>query len=183
MCDSRPQACCWRFFAGVVASLCLALGPRLQAAEAQPAEYQVKAAYLYNFITFTEWPANAGAELTVCVYGPDPFGPDLDALSGKRAAGRSIKVARITTVELLDSCQVVFLAREVISNLPRILDQVRGKTMLTIADSPGAARDGVAINMVNEADRVAFEVNLPAVHAQGLNLSFQVLRLASEVLN
>jgi hypothetical protein len=160
----------------------LACAPGLQAAEAQLTEYQVKAAYLYNFITFTEWPANLGGDLTLCVYGPDPFGADLDTLGGKIVSGRALVVVRVTTVDLLDSCQVVFLTREVMSNLPRILDQLRGKTTLTIADSDGAARDGVAINMRNEADRVAFEVNLAAVHGHGLNLSFQLLRLASEVL-
>jgi hypothetical protein len=179
----RRQATGWRRFAGVLVSSYLWFCPGLQAAEAQLAEYQVKAAYLYNFITFTEWPASLGADITLCVYGPDPFGADIDTLEGKNVGGRTLNVTRVTTVELLDSCQVVFLTREVISNLPRILDQVRGRTTLTIADSPNAVRDGVAINMRNEADRVSFEVNLTAVHEQGLNLSFQLLRLASEVLN
>jgi hypothetical protein len=179
----RLQASQWRRAAGLVTGLCLLLCQSLQAAEAELAEYQVKAAYLYNFITLTEWPESMGADLRLCVYGPDPFGADLDALQGKSVGGRTLRVTRVTTVELLDSCQVVFLAREVMSNLPRILDELQGNTTLTIADSPGAVREGVAINMLNEADRISFEVNLPAVHGQGLNLSFQLLRLASEVLN
>jgi hypothetical protein len=168
---------------GALVGLCLAFACGARAADAELAEYQVKAAYLYNFIAFTEWPAAMGGDLTLCVYGPDPFGGDIDSLQGKNVGGRTLAVTRVSTVELLDSCQIVFLSREVMSNLPRILDQLRGKTTLTIADSPGAVRDGVAINMRNEADRIAFEVNLVAVHAQGLNLSFQLLRLADEVLN
>lgn len=179
----RRQALRWRRAAGLALACCAALAPGLRAAEAGLAEYEVKAAYLYNFISFTEWPAATGAELTLCVYGPDPFGADIDALGGKSVGGRTLVVARVTTVELLDSCDVVFLAREVMSNLPRILDELRGQTTLTIADSPGAVRDGVAINMRTDTDRVAFEVNLEAVHGQGLNLSFQLLRLADEVLN
>ncbi len=180
--DKTQVPCCGRF-AGVVFCLCLVFPAGLHAAEAEIAEYQVKAAYLYNFISFTEWPANTGAELKLCVYGPDPFGMELDALYGKNVGGRSLVIARVTTVELLDSCQIVFLTRDVISNLPRILDELRGQTVLTIADSPGAVRDGVAINMLQAAGRVSFEVNLEAAHEQGLNLSFQLLRLATEVLN
>jgi hypothetical protein len=166
-----------------MAGLCLAFAPGLRAAQAELAEYQVKAAYLYNFIAFTEWPATVGAELTLCVYGPDPFGADIDALDGKNVGGRRLVVTRVTTVEALDSCQVVFLTRDVMSNLPRILDRLRDNTTLTIADTPGAVRDGVGINMLDDVDRIAFEVNLEAVHGQGLNLSFQLLRLATEVLN
>ncbi len=180
----RPdrQASGWRRVANALA-LCLAVCPGLEAAEAPLTEYQVKAAYVYNFIAFTEWPDEVGSELNLCVYGPDPFGAEIDTLRDKSIGGRRLAVTRVTTVELLGSCQVVFLTREVMSNLPRILDELRGGTTLTIADSPGAARDGVGINMRDEADRIAFEVNLDAVHGQGLNLSFQLLRLAREVLD
>jgi hypothetical protein len=178
----RLQARTWRRRTGALALWCLLLCGGGHAAAAELTEYQVKAAYLYNFITLTEWPASTG-DLTLCVYGPDPFGADLDALQGKSIGGRTLLVTRVSTVELLSSCQVVFLTREVMSNLPRILGELRGHTTLTIADSPGAVRAGVAINMLSDADRVSFEVNLPAVHGQGLNLSFQLLRLASEVLN
>ncbi len=181
------EGCCqsqsWRRFAAAACLLCLAFCAGVRAAEPELTEYQVKAAYLYNFISFTEWPADTAAELRLCVYGPDPFGTEIDALHGKNVGGRTLVVARVTTVGRLDSCQIVFLSREVVSNLPRILDELRGQTVLTIADSPGAVQDGVAINMRNDASRVSFEVNLGAVHRQGLNLSFRLLRLATEVLN
>jgi hypothetical protein len=177
------QSPCWRRLLYGAFWLCLALAPALHAAEAELTEYQVKAAYLYNFITFTEWPAGTDGELRLCVYGPDPFGADIDVLQGKSVGGRTLLVSRVSSVELLDSCQVVFLTREVIGNLPRILDRLRGLTTLLVADSPGAARAGVGINMRNDADRIVFEVNLEAVHVQGLNLSFRLLQLAVEVLN
>jgi hypothetical protein len=178
----------WRRFSKFACASCLAVASLFcqlaHAADAPVSEYQVKTAYLYNFITFTEWPAGTGVELRLCIYGPDPFGDNIDALQGKAVVdGRTLAVARITTVELLDSCQIVFLSREVISNLPRILDQLRGKATLIVADSPGAMREGVGINMLNDGDKVSFEVNLNAVHAQGLNLSFRLLRLAAEVVN
>lgn len=179
----RRQAVLRRRAVAAVIGLCLAGCNCLLAADAELGEYQVKAAYLYNFITFTEWPAATGEGLQVCVYGPDPFGADLDALQGKVVGGRALAVARATTVELLDDCHVVFLTREVIGNLPRVLDRIRGRPVLTIADSVGAARQGVGINMRNDTDRIVFDVNLEAVHAQDLNLSFRLLRLAEEVIN
>lgn len=168
--------------AGIVCGLYCASLPPLLGAETVLAEYQVKAAYLYNFISFTEWPRTPDTELRLCVYGPDPFGVELDALHGKKVGGRKLTVVRISTVELLDACHAAFLASDVISNLPRILDRLRDRAVLTIADSPGAALQGVAINMRKAGDRVVFDVNLAAVHAQGLSLSYRLLRLAEEVI-
>lgn len=177
----RRQRRSWGRALGLVVALHgFALQP-LSGAEEVLAEYQVKAAYLYNFISFTEWPAQADTELQLCVYGPDRFGADLDALAGKGVGSRTLSVARISTVDLLDPCDAVFLTREVISNMPRVLDQLGNRPVLTIADVPGAPPQGVGINMRNEAGRVVFDVNLDAVHAQGLNLSFRLLRLADEV--
>src|SRR5690606_23153749 len=86
--DTRRQASRGRRLAGVVATcLCLLFCAQPRAADAELAEYQVKAAYLYNFITLTEWPAAIGANLPLCVYGPDPFGDDIDALAGKNVGG------------------------------------------------------------------------------------------------
>jgi hypothetical protein len=174
----------WRSWVRAVCLACGLCASLLQpafAAEDALAEYQVKAAYLYNFISFTEWPANTGAELQLCVYGPDPFGAELDTLAGKSVGRRTLTIARLNTVDLLDTCDAVFLTRDVISNMPRILDQLGARPVLTIADKPGPAPQGVAINMRNAAERVVFDVNLDAVHAHGLNLSFRLLRLAEEV--
>ncbi|MGV3591611.1 MAG: YfiR family protein [Gammaproteobacteria bacterium] len=178
----RRQWRSWGRVAGLVCGLYCAALPPLFGAETALAEYQVKAAYLYNFISFTEWPETPDTELRLCVYGPDPFGDELDALHGKGVGGRRLTVVRISTVELLDGCHAAFLTSDVISNLPRILDQLRNRSVLTIADSPGAAVQGVAINMRKAGDRVVFDVNLDAVHAQGLSLSYRLLRLAEEVI-
>lgn len=178
----RRQRRAWRRAIGFAFALCCSVWQPVSGADDALDEYRVKAAYLYNFISFTEWPEFPGDELQLCVYGPDPFGAELDALAGKSVGGRTLTIARISTVDLLDSCHAVFLTRDVISNMPRILDRLRARPVLTMADSPGAALQGVGINMRNEADRVVFDVNIDAVHAQGLNLSFRLLRLAGEVV-
>lgn len=178
----RRHCRAWSRALGFVCVLCCVVLQPVSGAEPALDEYQVKAAYLYNFISFTEWPALDGDELQLCVYGPDPFGEELDALAGKSVGRRTLTIARISTVDLVDTCHAVFLTHDVIGNVPRILDRVRARPVLTIADSPGAALQGVGINMRNEGDRVVFDVNIDAVHAQGLNLSFRLLRLAEEVV-
>lgn len=145
------------------------------------AEYRLKAAFLVNFVSFTEWPAGLGHTLNLCVYGPDPFGPDLDKLQGRSAAGRSLAVRRANSVDALGNCQIVFITQPVISNLPRVLDHLRGKPVLIVADSPEGARRGVIINMTTEQNKILFEVDLGVAHENGLILSSKLLRLAKEV--
>ena len=145
------------------------------------AEYRLKAAFIYNFVSFTEWPAGLGNVLNLCVYGPDPFGEDLDQLQGRSVAGRSLAVRRINSVDALGNCQIVFITRPVIGNLPRVLDHLRGKPVLTVADSAGVAREGVALNTGTEHSKIIFEANLGAARDNGLILSSKLLRLAKEV--
>lgn len=157
------------------------LGCASQAAADTLAEYRVKADFLFNFIAFTEWPADVASPLNVCVYGPDPFGAELDRFQGRTIGGRSLAVARISRAEDLEICQIVFTTRPAIDNLPRVLDAVNGKPVLTVADSPGAMRQGVAINMGTRQARVTFEANLAAARGNRLNISSKLLNLASEV--
>lgn len=145
------------------------------------AEYRVKAAFLVNFAGFTEWPAAVGSTLNLCVYGPDPFGADLDKFQGKGIGGRSLVVTRVDSVDELGACQAVFISRGVIGNLPRVLDSLSGKPVLTVADSPGAMHQGVVLNMGTKQRKVTFEANLAAARGNGLNLSSKLLSLASEV--
>lgn len=144
-------------------------------------EYRLKAAFLYNFISFTEWPATLGNSLNLCVYGPDPFGKEIDKLQGRRVAERSLAVQRVNSVDGLGNCQIVFITRPVISNLARVLDALKGKPALSVADTPGAARDGATLNMGTEQNKILFEANLGTAHNNGLALSSKLLRLAYEV--
>lgn len=158
--------------------------PPAPLSDAVPQEFQVKAAYIYNFLTFTEWPITSAAVLNFCLYGPDPFGIALDtALTDKSISGRSLSLSRVNTVEQLTDCHIVFVSSDVSSNLPRVLDALADRDVLTIADSEGATAAGVIFNMTKEGDRISFAVNLRAAHQRGLNISYRLLRLAAEVVN
>lgn len=166
--------------AAAALALC-AWAPAARAADALP-EYRLKAAFLYNFALFTEWPAGVGATLQLCVLGTDPFGGELDGLQGKAVGERSLAVQRKTGIDGLKGCQIVFVAPAAVAQLPRVLDALEGQAVLTVADSAGAARQGVALNMAVNQNKVTFEANLKAARAAKLNLSSKLLRLATEVI-
>lgn len=162
--------------------VCLSLGwfaPVAQAADLP--EYRLKAAFLYNFALYTEWPAEVGGTLNLCILGQDPFGVDIDELQGKAAGARAIAVQRRAVGTSLGGCQIVFIAASAMPGLPRVLDGLRGQAVLTVADSPGAARQGVMINMAVANEKITFEADLRAARTARLELSSKLLRLATEV--
>ena len=144
-------------------------------------EYRLKAAFLYNFALFTDWPSDVGPTLNLCIYGHDPFGPEIDGLEGKAVGDRHIAVHRSTTLESLRVCQVVFVAASPAGGLPRVIASLRDAAVLTVADSPGAVDQGAALNMSVVNGRITFEANLEAARSAKLNLSSKLLRLATEV--
>jgi hypothetical protein len=145
-------------------------------------EYRLKAAFLYNFAVFTEWPAQIGGTLNLCIYGSDPFGTEIEPLNGKKVADRSLAVQRKTQLQALKSCQIVFLAAAESAQLQRVLESVRGLAVLTVTEAPGAVRQGAALNMSVSQGRVSFEANPAAARASQLELSSRLLRLATEVV-
>lgn len=150
-------------------------------AQALP-EYQLKAAFVYNFASFTEWPSTVGSTLNLCIYGHDPFGPEIDGLNGKSIGARSLVVSRKNQSEALKACHIVFISAPDIHQLPVLLAGIQGLPVLVLADSPGAVRQGVTINMKMAQGRVTFEANLGAARTAGLGLSSRMLRLATEVI-
>ena len=168
----------WRCWVSTLMLLLIAPGA---SADELP-EYRLKAAFLYNFALFTEWPADVGSTLTLCVVGIDPFGKELDALQGKAVGARSLALQRRDSQEPITGCQLLFVAQSAISSLPRLLDELRASPVLTVADSPDAARQGVMLNMAVAASKVTFEANLVTARAARLGLSAKLLRLATVVL-
>ncbi|WP_298232985.1 YfiR family protein [uncultured Azohydromonas sp.] len=162
-------------------SVLSAVGMALAAHGGELPEYRLKAAFLYNFAAYTEWPAEVGSTLNVCIYGADPFGIEAAALNGKRAGARTLAVHRRTQAETLKGCQVVFIANAGSETVRRVLDVLRGLPVLTVADTPQALQHGVALNMNLSQERVTFEASLRAAREARLELSSRLLRLATEV--
>jgi hypothetical protein len=164
--------------AGLIAAVCACL-PAPSAAN--PAgEYEVKAAFLYNFARFVEWPAQGHSQpnvLTLCILGGNPFGSDIDALAGKSVGQATLQVRRIG-IEQASACQIVFISSSEGPRLESELAQMRGRPVLTIADSPGFSERGAVINFYLDQGKVRFEINIDAAQRSGLTISSQLLRLA-----
>lgn len=152
------------------------------AAQTQPEEYQIKAAFLYNIIQFVEWPADelaAHENMTICIFGKNPFGPFLDSIVGKKAWGKNLLLSRINNPQQAGHCQVVFISPSDKNALPVVLNAVRGLHVLTIGDTEGFSEQGVIINFfMAENNRIRFEINKEASRTAGLKISSHLLKLA-----
>ena len=158
----------------------------LHAQNAKPTDYDVKAAYLYNFGRFVEWPAQVtttkSGHFTVCVLGQDPFGPSLDStLAGETIGGKSIVARRISSPQESDDCRILFLSPMEGGHLKKIVAELDKKAVLTVSDIPQFAQLGGMIQFVLEGKRVRFEVNLAATQRAGLTLSSELLKVATTV--
>jgi hypothetical protein len=173
-----------RLLTALVLAWALLVIPGAGAQSPKPTDYDVKAAYLYNFGRFVEWPAKAAPDgsFTVCVLGQDPFGPTLDAtLSGETIGGKSVVAKRISGPEESGSCQILFLSLTEGSHLNKIISTVNKEPVLTVSDMPQFAQRGGMIQFVLEGKKVRFEVNLTATQHAGLTLSSELLKVATTV--
>jgi hypothetical protein len=145
-------------------------------------EYQVKAAFLYNFARYVEWPEDAAPAFRICVLGDDPFGATLpDAVRDKRVRERPVEVAHPDPGDLA-GCHLLFVAASEAPLLPRLLAGVGGAHVLTVGESEGFTRAGGMIRMRIEENKVRFDVNLEAAQRVGLRISSQLLKLATQVI-
>jgi hypothetical protein len=149
-------------------------------------EYQLKAAFLFNFAKFVDWPptafASSRAPIHFCLLGKDPFGSSLDALiQGKRINDREMDVRRVKKLGDIRVCQVVFIGSSGDMPLSEVFDSLKGGLAVTVGDSADFARRGGEIQLFLEDGRIRFSVNVDAVQRAGLTISAKLLALATIV--
>jgi hypothetical protein len=154
-------------------------------AQGQPAasgEYLVKAAFLYNFAKFVDWPPSAfkndSAPLTLCILGRDPFGEALDSIRDKTVKGRPLSIRRISRVEDAGECHILFISPSEKGDLKQVLNALKNAAVLTVSEIEGFGNSGGMINFVMAEKKVQFEINPDAAHRGGLRISSQLLKLA-----
>ena len=161
------------------APLCAAQTPRAT-------EYEVKAAYLYNFGKFVNWPSNAAAggadDFVICVLGQDPFGASLQrTVAGERVGGKRVTAKHISTKEDGSHCQIIFISASEQARLKQILTDLVPSNALTVSDMADFTVRGGMIQFVMRDNKVRFEVNLAAAERAGINLSSELLKVAVDV--
>ena len=166
------------------ALLVLALCGLAAEAHAQEAVYhdeEVKAAFLYHFATFVQWPETEQADepFTIAVLGADEIASKLEGvLPGRTIQGRPMAVQRLRSIDEVSDAAVLFIGGELNAELPRLIDNVADRPLLVVTDAPGALRDGAMINFQVVDRRVRFEISLPAAERAGLQLSSRLLSAA-----
>ena len=152
------------------------------------AEYQVKAAYLFNFGQFVEWPVQAydspNAPFVIGVVGDDPFGKILDdVVAGESLGGHAFVVRRFRSPKDIAACHILFIGRNEASRLDETLQLLKGRSVLTVTDISGAESHGAMIVLVNDRNRIRMRINVAAAKSSNLEISSKLLRPAEVVGN
>jgi hypothetical protein len=146
-------------------------------------DYMVKAAFLVNFIHFTNWPDGPDAQMPVLigVVGEDIFNGELERIAAASKT-RSLSVVHVAQVEDCDKCQVVYLSTRDKSEALREMTLLKDRGILVVGDRPDLAHWGACIAFAPVEGRMRFIINLRAVKARGLQLNSQMLKLAIELI-
>ena len=124
------------------------------AGQTLPGEYDVKAAFVYNFLNFIEWPSRSAADarkITVCIAGDLPVAAPFDDLNNQELMGKQLTVNRLARLTNIRECQVLFIAPSEARRLPAIIDAAKRAGTLTIGDTEGFAQRGVIINFIGSS--------------------------------
>jgi hypothetical protein len=155
-------------------------------AQDSPTEYQVKAAYLLNFLKFVEWPGDALAEThghwVIGIVGENPFGDGLSqVMTGKTVQGHELEVRQFRPGEDLHACHVLFISASEKKRLPSTLAALNGSSVLTVGDMDHFIESGGMIQFVMEEKRVRFAIDVSASSRARLKVSSKLLSLARAV--
>jgi hypothetical protein len=180
--------CEWRF-ACLVALLLAAHFPlvdRAVCAGQSPTVYQVKAAYLLNFLKFVEWPDDAAADphgkWVIGFVGESPVGGELARLvEGKNVLGRDLQVKKFQAADNLRACNILFISESEKKHLPSILAALSGSSVLTVADMDNFIGSGGMVQLVVEEARVRLTIDVGATGRARLKVSSKLLALAQAV--
>jgi YfiR/HmsC-like len=151
-----------------------------------PTEYALKAAFLFNFAKFVEWPPSAFATpqsaFLVCVLGADPFGGALDdALLRHSVQGHAVALLRLKRNADIVDCQILFIPASERNRLPEVITKLRGQPVLVVGENDDFASSGGVIQFALEQNRIHFLINTDAADRSGLKFSSKLLALAKIV--
>lgn len=152
-----------------------------------PSQYDVQAAYLFNFGKFIRLaggqPVVRGGSFDICILGTDLMGRTLDELVANETIDtRPVHVMRLNDASQARSCAIVYISRSEGKATGRDLALLAGSNALTVGAAPDFLERGGMIQFVLDGDHVRFKVNLNAVNRTHLVLSSELLRVAAEVV-
>ena len=183
------------------------MAPQAHADSAQSREYQIKAAFLYNFIKFVDWPkekmADSNEPITIGIIGSKNFVKALEPLIHKKIKNKNISIKYFEVyeklkksqddddrqwdqkIEALKTCHVLMFCMcdsGRIENSSQIIKALKGSPVLTVGETDGFLESGGIINFLMEDKKVRFEINVTAAKKSKLKISSKLLRLAKRVV-
>jgi len=159
-------------------------------------EYQIKAAFVHNFIKFVDWPKEKVADsnnlITIGIIGKDPFGQAFEPLKNKQANGKKVIIKRFISlkesklsgdqVEAIRKCHLLYVCRSEKEQLKKIINSVKDYNVLIVGDMNNFLESGGIINFVIEDKKVRFEINNIVAKQAKLDIRSKLLRLAKKVI-
>ncbi len=149
-------------------------------------EYQVKAAFLYNFAKFVEWPAgtfaNPNDPIGICIAGANPFGATLDTMvQGKKIGERAFAVRRIADIQQSKGCQILFIGGAEWKRVRPLLEALKGAAILTVGETDDFTAAGGMIAFQLAGPRVRIQIDIEPAESSHLKISSKLLSLAEIV--
>jgi hypothetical protein len=160
------------------------VGSPASAQEAPPTEYQIKAAFLFNFAKFVEWPPKALAgtksPIVIGLLGANPFGDDLTrTIRGKTIDAHPLLVKELRLPADATNCHILFISSSEKKRLPEILEALKGAPVLTVSETDRFTESGGMINFFMEGAKIRFQINKDAATGVGLTISSKLMSLSS----
>lgn len=149
-------------------------------------EYQIKAAFLYNFLKFIDWPSEALPEtsetITVCVISDDPVPAEaLESIKGKTVKGKRLAIRQVADIRVVVDCHVLFVPASGARNLAQVMPGAQQTSLLTVGEMDRFLQTGGIINFVTERNKIRFEINLDNAQRARLKLASQLISLGKVV--
>lgn len=154
---------------------------------------KVKAAFLYNFIKFVEWPERSPSttqKATICIAGSHPFENALDTLKAQLAGKIELSISMNSTAASLGDCHILFIGPGATDSIPEMVTEAKKHNVLTVSESNDFAEKGGVIEMKTvektiglfSSNKINLRINLKAAEASSLRVNAQLLEIAAEVI-
>jgi len=171
-----------KFYAVIICILILGCPKQAFAEDSSRREYQIKAAYIYNFIKFVDWPAGSpqGSTTRICVLGSHPFAKYLDSLEKNKAKGKSIEIIHTSDSAALSDCNILYILKDT-PNFEHVLAKWSPSPILTVGENSSFLDKGGIINLVLAANKIQVHINQKQAKNVGFRISGNLLEIATVV--
>jgi hypothetical protein len=145
-------------------------------------EEKFKALFIYNFTKYIEWPANTGNEFNIAVIGNTLLVNELTTIASKKTVGsNSIKVISVKSSAEIKDCQIIFISKNSMDELPKLIEQGKNNGTLIITEVPKSCSQGAGVNFVLNNGSIKFEISRTNIESSKLKVSQGLLKLGIEV--